>query len=257
MKSAQIITNDIFAQVLGLTDQHIHYFETPTNTKTLGIHRLMLTDFQALVTSAAKADIEIKIASGFRSFERQLVIWNNKFTGKTAIKNSGGEQVNITELNEDEIVAAIMLYSALPGVSRHHWGCDIDIYAANLLAGKPLQLEPWEYESSGPMAKLSTWLDHNAATFGFYFPYDCYRGGIAAEPWHLSYVPLAKQYQAAFSLENLQQCLFNSDLSGKSTILENLPNLVKRFSNNINVCELSLHNRSIQINTDTTGETRG
>lgn len=243
MKSSNNSENsNLSAQLLGLTDNHIHYFTQNHNQKTgqsvnsrsLGIHHLMLADFQALVASAAKADIEIKIASGFRSFERQLLIWNNKFTGKAAIKNINGEQVNISELNEFEIIDAILLYSALPGASRHHWGCDIDIYAANLLNGQALQLEPWEYEQSGPMAKLSTWLTENAQKFGFYFPYDSFRGGIAAEPWHLSYAPLAKKYQSALSLDELQQCLLQADIAGKQAIIENLPTITKRYINNVN-----------------------
>jgi len=233
--------NDINAQLLGLTDQHIHYFE-PThqqsnkplvNSTKLGIHHLMLADYNALVASAAKANIDIKIASGFRTFERQLLIWNNKFTGKTSVKNITGEQVNISELSDFEIVEAIMLYSALPGASRHHWGCEIDVYAPNLLDNKKLQLEPWEYDESGPMAKLSTWLAKNAREFGFYFPYDSYNGGVAAEPWHLSYAPIAKLYQTAFNIEKLQQCLLAAEIKGKEAIVENLPTLFNRFINNV------------------------
>jgi len=248
-----ITSNDeTSTQLLGLTNQHIHYFDQPhehnqnptDNSKKVGIHHLMLNDFQALVKSAAIDDIEIKIASGYRSFERQLLIWNNKFTGKSVINNIKGKQVDITQLNDYEIIEAIMLYSALPGASRHHWGCDIDIYAVNLLNEQPLQLEPWEYESSGPMAKLTTWLAENASEFGFYFPYNEYRGGIAAEPWHLSYAPLAELYQSAFSLDLLTQCLSNNDIVGKSVILENLPKLAERFILNIN----SSHLKSKKVN---------
>ena len=236
--------NDLCTQLLGMTDKHIHYFEQsknqnqkiqhPANSKTLGIHHQMLADFQALVASAAQANIEINIASGFRSFERQLFIWNNKFNGATPIKNIDGEQVNITELSEFEIIEAILLYTALPGASRHHWGCDIDIYSANLLNGQTLHLEPWEYNKSGPMAKLSVWLAENAEQFGFYFPYNSYRGGIAAEPWHLSYAPLAKQYQSVMSIEQLKQHLLQADIAGKNTIIENLSKIFKRYINNVN-----------------------
>ncbi len=233
---------DISAQLLGLTNEHIYYFEQPPvqksklsiNSKALGIHHLMLADFQALVASAEQDNITIKIASGFRSFERQLLIWNNKFTGKSIIKNATGEQVQIAQLNDIEIIEAIMLYSALPGASRHHWGCDIDIYAANLLGSKALQLEPWEYSESGPMAKLSIWLAKNAHKFSFYFPYDSFRGGIAAEPWHLSYAPLAKQYQSAFSIEKLRECIVQIDIAGKEAIVENLTDIFKRYITNVN-----------------------
>ena len=243
MKLTNVTEKDeISAQLLGLTDQHIHYFEQKntqdikplTNSKALGIHAQMLADFQALVTSAARAKIEIKIASGFRSFERQLLIWNNKFTGKTIIKDAAGEQIQITQLSNYEIVKSIMLYTALPGASRHHWGCDIDIYAANLLNGQALQLEPWEYEEFGPMAKLSTWLTENASKFRFYLPYDSFRGGVAKEPWHLSYAPLAKQYQSAFSLKALRQCLIKTDIAGKEAIIENLAEIFKRYISNVN-----------------------
>lgn len=232
-------SSDITAQLLGLTDEHIHYFDqdhnqNAANSKKLGIHHLILTDFNALVTSAASAGIEIKIASGFRSFKRQLLIWNNKFIGKTAIKNLNGEQVNIAQLNEYEIIEAIMLYSALPGASRHHWGCEIDVYAPNLLMGETLQLEPWEYDKSGPMARLTYWLAENSGKFGFYLPYESYKGGVAAEPWHLSYAPLAKQYQSSFSLTELRQCLLQADIKGKETIIEHLPTIFKRFITNVN-----------------------
>jgi LAS superfamily LD-carboxypeptidase LdcB len=244
VKSNQNI-DDISSQFFGLTDKHIHYFsqdqtqntKQDASSKVLGIHHKMLSDFQALVASAAEDGIKIVIASGFRSFERQLLIWNNKFIGITAIKNADGERVNINDLKEMEIIEAILLYSALPGASRHHWGCDIDIYAANLLEGQLLQLEPWEYASSGPMAKLTNWLVDNANKHGFYFPYDKFRGGIAAEPWHLSYAPLAKLYQSAFNVDLLKELLLQSDIAGKKVIVENLTEISARFINNVNTAQ--------------------
>ncbi|PHR84941.1 MAG: D-alanyl-D-alanine carboxypeptidase [Colwellia sp.] len=257
-KNTITILGDINKQLLGLTDQHIHYLgnECLTNKNltdknvanhheikavqtlsrsTIGIHQQMKTAFDALKHSAQTAGIELKIASGFRSFERQLQIWNNKFTGKAIIKKTNGEIVDVSRLSDWQIIEAILLYSALPGASRHHWGCDIDVYAPNLLtAGKSLQLEPWEYQQSGPMAKLSTWLTQHAAEFGFYLPYDCYRGGIAAEPWHLSFRPLATQYQATFNIQALQTCLINTDISGKMVIVDNLTEIAKRYINNVN-----------------------
>lgn len=255
--------SDINKQLLGLTDQHVHYLsnislanKNLTNDNTtrsvkaaskpqIGIHQQMHTDFEALRKNAKTAGIELKIASGFRSFERQLRIWNNKFIGNTAIKKANGETLDISRLSDWQIIEAILLYSALPGASRHHWGCDIDVYAPNLLAaGESLQLEPWEYQQSGPMEKLSIWLNQHAAEFGFYFPYDNYRGGIAAEPWHLSYAPLAKQYQATFNIQTLEACLLNADIVGKAVIIDNLAEIAKRFINNVNTCLVSQSNEN-------------
>ena len=235
-----VITGDINGQILGLSDEHICYVDpsslAPSSQSTknsLGVHAAMLVKFKALVTSALNEGIEIKIASGYRSFERQLTIWNNKFSGKSPIKDINGNTVNISALTNSEIIEAILLFSALPGASRHHWGCDIDVYAPNLLAGNTLQLEPWEYEAKGPMAKLSDWLSDNANQFSFYFPYDQYRGGVAAEPWHLSYIPLAKQYQSAFTIKELEMKLTTTNIEGKADILENLPAIVERYITNV------------------------
>jgi len=235
-KSNQLL-NNIQSQLLGITDEHIHYFAQDSSQpeRKVGIHLHMLPALQQLIAKAQDVGISIKIASGFRSFERQLMIWNNKFKGKSAIKNQQGEVVEIESLSELELCKAILLYSALPGASRHHWGCDIDIYADNLLAkGQSLQLEPWEYEQTGPMGKLSAFLKQEAQALGFYFPYDKYRGGIAVEPWHLSYGPLAKIYQQQIDIDMLTKQLSKVDIAGKKAIITNIEAIAEQFIFNTN-----------------------
>lgn len=225
----QTINSINSAQLLGKTEEHLHYVN-----ERVAIHQKMKGDFNVMV-SAAKADgIVLKIASGYRSFDRQLSLWNNKFSGKTAIKNSAGDIIFPQQLSPLELTHSILLYSALPGASRHHWGCDIDVYAPNLLAKDyQLQLEPWEYSEQGPLAKLSAWLLLHAHQFGFYFPYASFQGGVAKEPWHLSYLPLARQYQQAFDIKLLVQALTNSNILGKQVIIENIDNIAQRYINNV------------------------
>lgn len=234
---AASLVNELQAQILGLTDSHIHYFvQNPQYPEhKVGIHKAMLSAFNRLVTKAETQGIRLEIASGFRSFTRQQQIWNNKFSGKTTIKDMNDKDVEIAALSALELVQSILLFSALPGASRHHWGCDIDIYAPNLLiSGASLQLAPWEYQSTGPMAKLSTFLADEAKALGFYFPYDKYRGGVAAEPWHLSYAPLANQYQQHFDMAALANCINTADIYGKTTIINELESIVKQFVLNVN-----------------------
>ena len=229
MQSSNHINSINPAQLLGQNEGHLCYV-----SERVAIHKEMKSAFDMMV-SAAKADaIELTIASGFRSFDRQLMLWNNKFSGKTPIKNSAGEVVSPAYLSPLELAHSILLYSALPGASRHHWGCDIDVYAPNLLTKNyQLQLEPWEYSDQGPLAKLSAWLIQHAHQFGFYFPYASFQGGVAKEPWHISYLPLAQQYQQAFDIELLTQILSNSSILGKSVIIENLDDIAKRYINNV------------------------
>jgi len=223
------INNINIEQVLGQTELHLHYLN-----ERVAIHKEMKVAWLNLA-AAAKADaIELKIASGFRSFDRQLMLWNNKYSGKTAIKNLAGETISTESLSPLTLMHSILLYSALPGASRHHWGCDIDVYAPNLLAKDySLQLEPWEYSEQGPLAKLTVWLSQHAHQFGFYFPYASYQGGVAAEPWHLSYAPLAQQFQQNFDIALLAKTLEHSSILGKAVIIENLEDIATRYINNL------------------------
>jgi LAS superfamily LD-carboxypeptidase LdcB len=217
-------------QLCGLSDSHITWL-----SDRIGIHKEMQLAWQSLSDAALTKGFELKIASGYRSFDRQLSIWNRKFSGELATKNKNNEIVNLSELSDEEKVDAILTYSALPGTSRHHWGTDIDIYADNLLeTDQKLQLEPWEYQQCGPFEELSLWLEQDAATFGFFHPYDKDRGGVAIEPWHLSFAPLAQPCLCDISVETLAQTITQADILGKQAILSKLPMIFSQYVQNIN-----------------------
>lgn len=223
------LSGQVLRQVTGQDSEHIHWLSA-----NLGIHQQMLAAWQAMRDAAALDGFDLAIASGFRDFSRQLMLWNNKYTGVSQIKDLNNDQVSLDPLSEAQRIHAILLFSALPGASRHHWGTDIDVYAPNLLApGQSLQLEPWEYQGSGPFAGLSAWLQQHSCQFGFYFPYDKYRQGVAAEPWHLSYAPLALQYQRLLSLEVIQTCIEHSNILGKQVIIDNLSDIYQQYVINI------------------------
>lgn len=216
-------------QATGLSDEHIHYLDSG-----IGIHQHMLKPWETLVATAAQRDIELVIASGYRSFERQCSIWNRKFCGELKTLDINNQAINMEGLSETEKVKAILLYSALPGASRHHWGTDIDVYSPSMLAeNQTLQLAPWEYESDGPFYLLFRWLKNHAKDLGFYFPYLQYNNGVAPEPWHISYYPLSKSYQETLTLELLEQKISQSDILGKDSILKMLPTIFTQYINNI------------------------
>ncbi|AJR09639.1 D-alanyl-D-alanine carboxypeptidase family protein [Photobacterium gaetbulicola] len=201
------------------------------------VHRQMLAAFEALKEAANKAGFDLQVASAFRPFERQLLIWNNKYTGKRPLLDSNSQPLDPSALTELDKVHAIMRWSALPGASRHHWGTDIDVYAANCLPkGEQLHLEPWEYQPGGHQAAFSQWLSGNMAHFGFYLPYAEDRHGVACEPWHISYFPVSKYLLSQLTPDLLKRTLSQSELAGKSHILENLDSLYSRYIENI--CEV-------------------
>ena len=216
-------------QAMGLSSAHL--------VEVTGGHFLQGTvksAFEQMQKAALRQKIDVQICSSFRSFERQLSIWNRKWKGELPLYRLNGEKLNANTLSDEEKIHAIMLWSALPGASRHHWGTDFDVYdKANVEALQhDFQLIPQEYEGSGPCAKLSSWLTTYAKDFGFSFPYAEYIGGVAKEPWHLSHTESASAIETQFSTERLANTLSESTICGKDTILENLDNLVYRYTFN-------------------------
>ncbi|QWV05694.1 M15 family metallopeptidase [Pseudoalteromonas shioyasakiensis] len=199
------------------------------------LHRDIVDDFLALQQGAKEAGIDLTIASSFRDFQRQSAIWNAKFQGLRPVYTLAQKTVDLESLSDIEKCHAIMLYSALPGASRHHFGTDLDIYDNRPIDDDyQLQLTPDEYSATGPFAKLAAWLDDNLEKYGFYRPYLEYKGGVAPEPWHISHINASHKMMQYLSVETLQQCIEQSELIGKQAILAELNTLYERYVLNIN-----------------------
>ena len=198
------------------------------------LHANIVNDFVALQSAAASAGFDLCIASSFRDFNRQSAIWNAKFSNKRVVLNKAQQAVELNSLSDIEKCTAIMLYSALPGASRHHLGTDLDIFDKSAVSDDyELQLTPDEYQHGGPFAELSQWLDTHLAEFGFYRPYQHDLGGVAPELWHISHIAQSEQLMRHLSVEVLHNCIKESDLLGKDAILTHLPALYERFVLNV------------------------
>jgi LAS superfamily LD-carboxypeptidase LdcB len=196
------------------------------------VHRQVIEPLHFLAQRAASAGFILKVASSYRSFARQLLIWNNKALGLRPVLNDAGELIDIDALSARDKVFAILRWSALPGASRHHWGTDIDVYgAAQIDPAYQLQLTVEETQGDGPFAEFHRWLDEELAygNSDFFRPYAHDRGGIAPEPWHLSYAPLASMFAHQFSPELLREQLEQTDLELKQTVLDHLDEIYARF----------------------------
>lgn len=161
----------------------------PTTTNNQHIQDEVYRAFSAMKKAAAKEAIDIQIVSGYRSFERQLQIWNGKYQRYT--------QQGLTPI---EVIKKIIEYSTIPGTSRHHWGTDIDIVDGNKKAPHTL-LDPDNYREKGVYCDLKVWMNKHAKSFGFYEVYtdEPNRKGFFYEPWHFSYkkvsVPMLEAYK--------------------------------------------------------------
>lgn len=87
----------------------------------------------------------------------------------------------------------------MPGTSRHHWGTDIDLHETTL-KGPAFNNSTFQ---NGRGKEFYSWLQKNAAKFGFCQPYTgtpearnggMYKHGYQEERWHWSYRPLSAEY---------------------------------------------------------------
>lgn len=214
-------------QLLGLDESHLILVGR-------GPHRLTAATaaaFNDMQVAAAHDGFNLQAASSWRSFERQLAIWNGKWRGERPLLDAASQPIDALQLSDEARLHAILRWSALPGTSRHHWGTDLDIYDPDCLpAGTRLALEPWEYEADGWFADLSEWLGDRMNDFGFFLPYARPVGadqGVAYEPWHLSFSPESDELMldpAALAL-----CLQQADIEGKGCILAHLDEILARY----------------------------
>ena len=169
-------------------------------------HQRAVSAFTALSGRAATAGFDMRVASAFRSYDRQLDIVNAKWLGHRPVLNDEGADLHRAAVSDADWLAAILRFSALPGTSRHHWGTDFDIWDRSAVtADYAPQLLASEYQSDGVFAEMNAWLDDQISADnaeGFYKPYDVDRGGVAPEPWHISYRPVAEGYYRQLSLSD-------------------------------------------------------
>lgn len=165
--------------------------------------------FNKMRVAALKDGIDLKIVSGYRSFNRQRQIWNRKYKKYAA-----------QGLNPDAIFDKIVEYSTVPGTSRHHWGTDMDIIDQGATYSGDV-LVPDKFHGNGPFCKMKDWMEQHAASYGFELVYTLNenRTGFKYEPWHYSYAPLSRKLLKEYLSEtNFLTFLRSQDILGMEKI---------------------------------------
>lgn len=192
--------------------------------------------FSRLADQALKSGIQLKIASGFRSVERQLAIWNRK-SHPDYLFNFDGQEVASRDLSREQWLNAVMQWSAVPGLSRHHWGTDVDVFDANALPKDyALQLTPTEYSPSGIFSSLhdflNRYIDENPQR-EFFRPYRSATNGVAPEAWHLSYYREASSIIKSFSLTHAFHSVPFEQMHAGELVKENFEDIYQHYVINI------------------------
>jgi LAS superfamily LD-carboxypeptidase LdcB len=185
--------------------------------------------FAAMRDAAKRQGINIAICSAYRSFDKQLSIWNAKATGKRPLLDKQHQPLNFESLSSQQIIDSILIWSALPGASRHHWGTDIDVYDPSKIDRDALQLVAAEYQANGPCHALYLWLQQHANQFGFYFPFQQGKSGVSTEEWHLSYYPVASHYTESYLCQDLYKVFEYAEFELKSPVMARLDELVNHY----------------------------
>jgi LAS superfamily LD-carboxypeptidase LdcB len=193
-------------------------------------HRQAAEAVRELRAAAVAHGVDLAIVSSYRSFDRQVGIWNAKYSGERPVLGRDGRPFDRDQADPNALVDAILAWSALPGASRHHWGTDFDVVDGAVLAsGYAPQLVPAEFEPGGVFARLAEWLEGNLTAHGFFRPYRTQRDGVQPEAWHVSYAPIASGALEALTLDVLIEAVAASSMHGRELVLARIPELYERY----------------------------
>lgn len=195
------------------------------------LHLDAVTAFMAMRRAAEADGIDLVAQSSFRDFSRQLAIWNGKWRGERVMNDAAGRPLKAPlDCSDNERIDAILLWSALPGASRHHWGTDVDLIDRRAMSeGYRVELNVAEYSAGGPFERLFVWLQEHAPRYGFFRPYRGARSGVQPEPWHFSFAPVAEGARRALKVAVLKQALENAPLEGKGAVIARIEELHHRY----------------------------
>lgn len=157
---------------LGLDSSHLVALQRQDGGPEVLALDSALKAFKALKADAQRHGFELEICSGYRSFERQSLLFSNKFLGKRPILDRNEQPITQPIADPVERMQAILVFSSMPGFSRHHFGSDFDIYAPNKLPEhQSLQLTYHEYLPGSYFYELGQYLKETLARFEFANPY--------------------------------------------------------------------------------------
>lgn len=153
---------------------------TPTLFDTITVNSKMYPELTALINAAYSDEINLWIASGYRSVEEQESVLDR------AVQRRMADGMTYEKAYED---ARITIQA--PGYSEHHTGLAVDFN---------------DVEDDFRETEAYTWLQEHAAEYGFVERYPKGKEsitGIDYEPWHYRYV--GKEH--AQRMNELNMCL--------------------------------------------------
>ncbi len=160
------------------------------------------------------------LVSAYRSYRDQRRVWNQ----------SDDSYLQRGATNQKKRVEAVMSLVSVPGLSRHHWGTELDISESSI-RGQLVNVEP---DTPERVLRFYNWMQKNAPRYGFCQVYLGHNGSVHNEPWHWSYLPYSKTYQKQFmDIKNFKN-IFDINVEDVDYLIKNFNRILKDEKNSIN-----------------------
>lgn len=194
------------------------------------VDKVILPNYNKLKDRLSEYGFSLRLESAYRPFERQLSIWNRKAKGELKLLDASGVPME-RPADEEQLMYAILTWSALPGASRHHLGTDLDVVDGNACPeGYEVELTPAECDGMfAPFHKKLTELMDADEAFGFSRVFVPGRGKIQPEKWHIAHLPSSRILLEEFDLKELRSIYEKTDIACKSALLDNLDKLAEEY----------------------------
>jgi len=139
-------------------------------TKATQVSKLIQSDLENMLNQAKTDGIDLKVTSGYRSYATQEALFNLYISQ---------ERKNHPSFSQDQLVAIVNQYSAVPGHSEHQLGTTVDLVSSE--NGYQLVVD----ENSA----YQKWIAANASKYNFKISYPKGNPEYIYEPWHLRWWP--------------------------------------------------------------------
>lgn len=208
-----------------LTDEHLLGFVTPAGMieDLKSGHRALPGVMQAFWRFKEQAKMDgwnLILVSAYRSYRDQRRVWNK----------SDDSYLRRGATNQKKRVEAVMSLVSVPGLSRHHWGTELDISEASI-RGQLVNVEP---DTPERVLKFYAWMQKNAPQYGFCQVYLGQNGSVHNEPWHWSFLPYSKTYQKQFMTIKDFKRIFDVNVEDVDYLMKNFNGILKDEKNSIN-----------------------
>lgn len=169
----------------------------------------------------AKADgWNLILVSGYRSYRDQRIVWNR----------SDDLYLQHGATDQKKRVEAIMSLVSVPGLSRHHWGTELDI-SESTLRGQLVNVEP---DTPERVLRFYKWMEANAPKYGFCKVYLGRNGAVHNEPWHWSFLPYSRGYEKQFmAIKNFKR-IFDINVEDVDYLMRHFKRILNDEKRSIN-----------------------